>query len=268
MSVRKAIFISGGASGIGRAVAQRFAGEGWFVGLGDVDEAGMAETQGLIGSGFSYAHRLDVRDRAKWDEALKSFAMASGGRIDVLINNAGIGGNGVLHEMPVEELDRTLDINLRGMFYGAQAAFPFLRDTAPGSCLLNTASAAGIMGNAGMSVYCATKFGVRGMTESLDAEWAQYGIRVASLCPSFIDTPLLDGTGTSTSNEAIRDKVTRAGLEITPVAAVADAAWAALTDDRLHYPIGKTARRLDLMKRFLPGSARKLARRGARNMTR
>ena len=87
---RKAIFITGGASGIGRAIAQRFAKEGWFVGLGDVNEKGMVETQHLIGLGFSFGHTFDVRDRDAWDEALNAFSMASGGRIDVVANNAGL----------------------------------------------------------------------------------------------------------------------------------------------------------------------------------
>src|SRR3546814_7747444 len=91
--------------------------------------------------------------------------------------------------MEKDEIDRCLDINLKGVLYGAQAAYPHLKKTAPGSALINTASAAGILGSAGMSVYCATKFGVRGIAESLDAEWPPDGIKVASICPSFIDTP-------------------------------------------------------------------------------
>ena len=124
---RKAIFVTGGASGIGRAIAQRFAAEGWFVGLGDVDQTGMEETRKLIGGGFTFAHQFDVRDRAAWDDALDAFSVASGGRIDVLANNAGIPLGGMIEQNSVEEIERCLDINLKGVLFGAQAALPHLR---------------------------------------------------------------------------------------------------------------------------------------------
>ena len=261
MSTRKAIFITGGGSGIGRETAIYFAERGWFVGLGDVNEQGMRDTEGLLPGGFSYSHKLDVRDRKQWDEALEAFATAAGGRIDVVFNNAGVGSGGELAGMEQDEIDRCLDVNLRGVIYGAQAAYPYLKETAPGSALINTSSAAGIMGTGGMSIYCATKFGVRAVTESLDAEWADDGITVASICPSFIDTPLLDGTGSRGSNELIRTRVTEAGLEITPASEVAKAVWDAVHGDELHYLVGKTAKRLNFAKRWMPGRARKMARR-------
>ncbi len=257
---KKAIFISGGGSGIGRAIAQKFAAEGWFVGLGDIDAAGMAETEKLIGNGFTFSHRLDVRDREAWDVALGSFAMAAGGRIDVLANNAGIPIGGSLSENSVDEIERCLDINLKGVLFGAQAALPFLQKTAPGSCLLNTASAAGIYGTGGASVYSATKFGVRGITESLDAEWAELGITVADLCPSFIDTPLLEHNPNAKTNESVRSRVQEAGLEITPVEEVAEAAWKAVHGKDLHYVVGKTAKKINFARRWMPATVRKQAR--------
>lgn len=257
---RKSIFITGGGSGIGRAIAQKFAHEGWFVGLGDISDSGMAETARLIGGGNCSIHRLDVRDRAAWDAALGAFAAAAGGRIDVLANNAGIPIGGSLVHNTEDEITRCLDINLKGVLFGAQAAWPHLKKTAPGSCLLNTASAAGIYGSAGGSVYCATKFGVRGITESLDGEWAGDGINVRSLMPSFIDTPLLDMVPNAGTNEHIRARVQASGLEITPVEEVAEAAWRAVHEDRLHWPVGKTARRIAFGARWMPGRVRKQSR--------
>jgi len=260
---RRSIFITGGASGIGRAIARHFGDRGWFVGVADVNVQGMEDTLGLIAGGFKYMHQLDVRDRAAWDTALEAFATAAGGRIDVMVNNAGIGTGGPLHELETEEIDRCLDINLRGVLYGAQAVFPHLQKTAPGSALVNIASAAGITGGSGMSVYSATKFGVRGIAESLDAEWAEFGIKSCSICPSFIETPLLDGTGNRRSNEAVRDRVKAAGLEITPVEEVAQAVWEAVHGDELHYLVGKTAKQLNFAKRWMPGRIRKQNRAGA-----
>lgn len=260
MSERKAIFITGGGSGIGRATALYFAQRGWFVGFGDIDKAGMRGTEELIGNGFTYAHVLDVRDRAAWDEALEAFSVAAGGRIDVVFNNAGIPLGGSLLENGTEEIERCLDINLKGVLFGAQAAYPHLKKTAPGSCLLNTASAAGIYGTPGASVYSATKFGVRAVTESLDGEWAEDGINVRSLMPSFIDTPLLDHNPNARSNEGIRQRVTEAGLEITPVEEVAAAAWAAVHGERLHTVVGKTAKRIAFGARWMPGRVRKQTR--------
>jgi NAD(P)-dependent dehydrogenase (short-subunit alcohol dehydrogenase family) len=260
MSERKAIFVTGGASGIGRAIGEFFAERGWFVGLGDIDLAGMRETERLIGNGFVYSHKFDVRDRAEWDRALAGFATAAGGRIDVLANNAGIPLGGSLSENTVEEIDRCIDINLKGVFYGAQAVLPYLKQTAPGSCLLNTASAAGIYGTGGASVYSATKFGVRGMTEALDAEWDEFGIKVHDLCPAFIDTPLLEHTPNQASNEAIRNRVVESGLEITPAREVAQAAWDAVHGKRLHTLVGKTAYRIAFGARWMPGRVRKQAR--------
>ncbi|MEM8723886.1 MAG: SDR family oxidoreductase [Pseudomonadota bacterium] len=260
---RRSIFITGGASGIGRAVARHFGDRGWFVGVADVNVDGMEDTLGLIGGGFKYMHKLDVRDREAWDVALEAFATAAGGRIDVMVNNAGIGTGGPLHELEKDEIDRCLDINIRGVLYGAQAVYPYLSKSAPDSCLVNIASAAGITGGSGMSVYSASKFAVRGIAESLDAEWAAEGIKSCSICPSFIETPLLDGTGNRRSNEAVRDRVKAAGLEITPVEEVAQTVWDAVHGEELHYLVGKTAKQINFAKRWMPGRVRKQQRAGA-----
>jgi len=261
---QRSIFITGGGSGIGRAAALHFAAKGWFVGVADINEAGMAETLGMIAGDAKWSGKLDVRDRARWDESLTAFAAAAGGRIDAMVNNAGIGTGGPLAELSKDEIDACLDINLRGVLYGAQAVYPYLKASGPGSALVNIASAAGITGGSGMSVYSATKFGVRGIAESLDAEWVSDGITVSSICPSFIDTPLLDGTSNRNTNENIRTRVTAAGLEITPVSEVAQAIWDAVHGHELHYLVGATARRLAFSKRWMPGKVRNQQRAAGR----
>jgi NAD(P)-dependent dehydrogenase (short-subunit alcohol dehydrogenase family) len=261
---RKTIFITGAGSGIGRATAHYFAQRGWYCGLYDVNAAGIAETAADMPVDSYCTGVFDVRDRHGWSNAVSQFGDATGGRMHVLFNNAGIGTGGPLAELEVEEIDRCLDINLRGVLYGAQAAYPYLKASAPGSALVNIASAAGLTGGSGMSVYSATKFGVRGIAESLDAEWAPDGIKVSSICPSFIDTPLLDGTGNRNTNENIRTRVTAAGLEITPVEEVAQAVWNAVHGNELHYLVGKTARSLAFAKRWMPGKVRKQQRAAGR----
>ncbi|WP_296675096.1 SDR family NAD(P)-dependent oxidoreductase, partial [Novosphingobium sp.] len=112
--------------------------------------------------------------------------------------------------------------------------------------------------------YSATKFGVRALTESLDAEWFQDGIKVADLMPGFIDTPLIDMAPNAGTNSGIREQVVAAGLEITPVSAVGDAAWAAVNGTALHTYVGKTARRGAFAARWMPGSMRRFNRKRVR----
>ena len=254
----KAIFITGGASGIGRATAQLFATRGWRVGLADVDSAGLATAAGLLPAGMVETYVMDVRDREAWVAALDAFTATTDGRLDVLHNNAGIGTGGPLIEARFEDLDRTVAINLMGVINGAKIGHAYLART-PGSCLLNTASASAIYGSAGLATYSATKFGVRALTEALDGEWAASGIRVRSIVPSFIETPLLDGIAGG-SNRTIRETVVAAGMELTPVEAVAEAAWKAVHGSAVHTYVGRTAERMRFAARWMPGALRKRMR--------
>ena len=126
----KAIFITGGASGIGRAVAILFAARGWRVGLADIDAAGLAATAAMLpAADRTSTHILDVRDMAAWEEALAAFTATSGGQLDVLFNNAGIGQGGPFGAIDRPALDRVIDINFRGVAYGARAGYPYLKAT-------------------------------------------------------------------------------------------------------------------------------------------
>jgi len=252
---RKAIFITGGGSGIGRSTAQHFAARGWFVGLADINEKGLAETAALLPDGQASTHRMDVTDRAEWHVALDDFARASGGRMDVLFNNAGIARGGQFADTDPKDSDLVIEINLKGVINGAHMGLELLKAT-PGSCLLNTCSAAGLYGGPGLAVYAASKFGVRGLTEALEIEWRPLGIKVRSIMPSFIDTPLLDIV-TAGSNGTARDNVREAGLEFTPVEQVAEAAWNAVHGDKVHVVVGKTARSMAFAARWMPGKLRK-----------
>jgi short-subunit dehydrogenase len=178
----------------------------------------------------------------------------SGGRLDVLFNNAGVAHAGPLLEHSPAQIDSLIDVNVRGVILGAIAGHPHLQSTS-GSCLLNTASAAAIYGVAGMAVYAATKAAVRSLTEALDLEWAQDGIRVRDIVPGFVDTSLLAGT-VGRSSDSMREVVAGAGLEFVPLEVVAQKAWEAVHGDRVHTLVGKTARQLSFAARWTPGRLR------------
>ncbi|MEH3122614.1 MAG: SDR family oxidoreductase [Sphingomonas phyllosphaerae] len=254
----KAMLVTGGGSGIGRAVAQLFSARGWRIGLADIDAQGLRDTAALLPADRTSTHVMDVRDPSEWEEVLADFARVSDGRLDVLFNNAGIAAGGPFAEIGLDAIDRVIDVNFRGMTYGARMAYPYLKAT-PGACLLNTASASAIYGSAGLAIYSATKFAVRGLTEALDGEWAPEGIRVRSLMPSFIDTNLLSAPIPGTKYTA-RDLVVRRKMEFTPVETVAEKAWAAVHGDRVHTVVGKTAERMAFAARWMPGRLRAMMR--------
>lgn len=255
---RKTIFITGGGSGIGRAVAIYFANKGWFVGLADINAKGLEETAAQLPHGQSSIHIMDVTDRTQWANALSDFTSGHGGQLDVLFNNAGLGYGGEFADLSPERAERLIAVNFNGVVNGIYEALPLLKAT-PGSAIVNTCSAAGLYGAAGLSVYSATKFAVRGLTEALDIEFADMGIKVRSIMPSFIDTPLLDETVPG-SNQTSRERVKAAGLEFTPVEVVAETVWNAVHGNKVHSVVGKTAKKLAFASRWMPGKIRNMRR--------
>jgi NAD(P)-dependent dehydrogenase (short-subunit alcohol dehydrogenase family) len=249
---RKSIFITGGASGLGREVARYFAKQGWFVGLADVNDAGTAETAAMLPAGQSSQHHLDVTNRTEWDSALAEFVTHTGGTVDVLFNNAGVGTGGPIQDMTDADIDRQIAINFTGVVSGIRAVFPYLRR---GSCVLNTSSAAGIYGVANLSIYSATKFAVRALTESHDIEWRALGIKSRSLMPGFIDTNIIGAVADGT-NMTGKERLQAAGIMVSPVEIIGPAAWAAVHGNKVHTTVNKMAKQLAFAARWFPGRLR------------
>ena len=256
---RRAIFITGAASGIGLASAKRFARGGWFVGLADIDAKGLAAALEAIGPGNGSVHRLDVRHRSAWKVELAAFAKATGGRLDVLMNNAGIARGGYLESQAPDDVDLQVDVNLKGALNGCQAAFDLLCAT-PGALVVNVASVAGVVAPPRMAVYAATKFAVRGLSEALEAEYARVGVGVRCIMPWFIDTPLLDKARFS-GNEDLRVSLRHQKIPVYPVDDVAEAVWTAVHGKGLHHLVGGQAQQIGLLSRLAPAFVRKRLRR-------
>jgi len=161
-------------------VAERFASEGWFVGLFDVDEAGVLALQRQLGASNAHAGRLDVSNPSDWDMHLASFVEAAGGRLDVLVNNAGISVTSLFDQATLASHHRLIDINLKGVVNGCHHALHYLKRT-PGARVINLCSASALYGQPMLSTYSATKAAVRSLTESLDIEWRRHGVRVVDV---------------------------------------------------------------------------------------
>ncbi|MBF6093641.1 glucose 1-dehydrogenase [Nocardia cyriacigeorgica] len=186
----KVALISGGSRGMGAAHARAMLAEEAKVVIGDVlDEEGKALAEEL-GSDIAYVH-LDVREPEDWRGAVAT-AVDRFGALNVLVNNAGIANGNLIADFEYAEWQRIIDINLTGTFLGMQAATPAMI-AAGGGSMINISSVEGLRGSPGLHGYVASKFGVRGLTKSVALELAPHGVRVNSIHPGLIRTPMTEG---------------------------------------------------------------------------
>ncbi|WP_088285458.1 3-oxoacyl-ACP reductase FabG [Ideonella sp. A 288] len=187
----KVSIITGAAQGIGLATALKFAAEGAIVVVCDLRadgvDAAVAAIHQADGQAIGFALNVTHRDEV---DAMVAAVKAKFGRIDVLVNNAGITKDARLQKMTLDQFDAVIDVNLRGVFHASQAVVDTM--VAQGSgVILNASSVVGIYGNFGQTNYAASKFGVIGFTKTWSRELGPKGIRVNAVAPGFVETPIL-----------------------------------------------------------------------------
>lgn len=242
--MNKAILITGAAAGIGAACARRFHAAGWFVGLYDVNLDGCRALAEELGE-RCIAGRLDVTDPADWQAALDQFWAASGERLDVLLNNAGILAAGNFEQIDLARQHAIVDVNIKGVMNGCHAAFGHLQRT-PGARVINMTSASALYGQPELTTYAATKFAVRGLTEGLNLEWAGHGVHVCDIWPLFTQTAMIDGAEAAASAQNLKHR-------LTPEAVAAVVVQAATSRSRkAHWLVGRQTKLLAWAMKLSP----------------
>lgn len=248
MEQGQSIFITGAASGIGKATAQLFAARGWFVGCFDVNREGLAALEADLGSAAGLFVSLDVSDRAAVLAAIDRFGEATGGRMDMLFSNAGIDSKALFADTSWDRIMAVVNVNLVGCLSLIHAAIPLLKAT-KGSLCLSTASASAIFGTSTIAAYSATKHGVKGLTEALAVELAPDGVRVADLLPGIVDTAII--------GDSLRQVAPTEGMwRLLPPSELAEAVWAAYHGDKLHYYVPGELAALDVQVTANPEATR------------
>jgi NADP-dependent 3-hydroxy acid dehydrogenase YdfG len=244
---RSAIFVSGAAAGIGRATAELFSSRGWYVGVFDINEPAVQELRQKLGEQNSVAGFLDVTDPLSFENALEQFWTASGQRLDVMFNNAGIVSVGDFESIALSRHQAIADVNYKGVLNGCYLALPYLKQM-PASVVLNMSSAAALYGSPSYASYSASKFAVRGLTEALNIEWARHRIAVMSLMPLFVKTAMVTDIEPPQS-------LRRLGVHLSP-GDIAKTAWRAAhwprAWPRVHWYPGARTLAMALLNKLTP----------------
>lgn len=264
----KVAAITGAGSGIGRALALALSDERCNLALSDVDETALAETRRLCEAKNSVrvtSTRVNVSDRktvTDWaDQVLQDH-----GKVNLIFNNAGVAHGGSVEKSSYEDYDWILDINFRGVLYGTKAFLPHLKAAPDGGHVVNISSIFGLFAQPGMSAYNATKFAVRGLTESLRQELDLEGAGVSATCvhPGGIKTNIArsarmdDSIGDLMGGSAGQLQTQFEKLFRTTPEEAAQSILKGVRRNHRRVLIGPDARAADLMQRFLPGTYQRL----------
>jgi 3-oxoacyl-[acyl-carrier protein] reductase len=187
----KVAIVTGAGQGIGQATAMKFARVGARVAVCDINRASVDDTVATIvaNGGEALGYTIDVTDKVSIAKMVEG-VMGAWGRIDTLVNNAGIVQDAQFRKMTDDQFERVIDVNLKGVYNVTKAVVDIMIEQNSG-CILNASSIVGIYGNFGQTNYAATKFGVIGMVKTWARELGRKGIRANAICPGFISTPIL-----------------------------------------------------------------------------
>lgn len=237
--MKKSIFITGAASGIGKETAMLFANKGWHVGLTDVDETGLERMKNKLEKNHFYAV-LNVTELDDIKRVLSEFNESAGGKIDVLFNNAGVAEVDPFEKTSLQKHVRLIEINTKGVLHCTYLALPYLKK-AGGASIVNMSSAAANYGVPDEATYSGTKFFVRGFTEALNVELEQYQIHVCDIMPNYVDTPMVAAvSGTIVDN---------VGVALKPKD-VADTVWKAVHKKKIHWHVDRL--KFKIVQKLMP----------------
>lgn len=243
----KTAFVTGAATGIGLATATKLARQGWSVGLFDVNQGGINNL--LERTEFSNACGgfCDVTDRGSIEAALARFSVHTNGRLDLLVNNAGVLSGGAFELGDAQANDAMVEVNVKGLTNVALLAFPLLKKT-QGAAVVNLCSTSSVHGIPLIAVYSATKFYVNGLTEALNLEWKQHDIHVTCVKPPVVQTSM----GSQVPEQLTKSMKVSFGPED-----VADAVIKAASGKRPSYVLGWNSIAWSKLDRLLPWFARR-----------
>ena len=204
--IGKVALVTGAASGLGRAIAVAFAEAGSDLVVADVDEVGLKETAGMVeaAGGRCMRQRVDVSDREQMEEMAEA-VLEKFGRVDILVNNAGVAVGGELSDIPIEDIEWIVGVNLMGEVYGTRLFLPGMVERGRGH-IVNVSSLSGLAVLPFHIPYTTTKFGITGFTEALWIEAGRHGVGVTLVCPGAIKTAIMSKARLHAS-DAVRERV-------------------------------------------------------------
>ena len=231
MNKKKSIFITGAAGGMGSSTARLFKKNGWFVGCYDINESSLNELKSELGNEDIVYEQLDVTKKSQFEECLSNFSKNTNDTLDILFNNAGITEGGFFDEIPYENHIKIININVIGVINGIYSAASLLKNTENSLCI-STSSSSGIMGMEMIATYSATKHAIKGLTESLSAEFSRFDTRVSDILPGVIDTPMI--------SKEIRDHLPESGMwRLISSDEIAETVWASYHSNDIHWYVPK-----------------------------